>query len=78
MLLQALMCIRTIDLGRLRIWAILYVQYKGGTHSVVLSNGCCCIWTVVELEVAEDRCVGEEDEEGVQHDDSALDHQRVV
>jgi hypothetical protein len=33
---------------------------------------------VVELEKAEDGEVSKEDEKGVQHDDTTLDHQRIV
>lgn len=33
---------------------------------------------VVELEKAKDGEISEEDEEGVKHDDTTLDHQRVV
>ena len=46
-------------------------------HSQLLCN-CLPTSLVVELEEAEDGEVSEEDEEGVQHDDTTLDHQRIV
>ena len=41
-----------------------------------MGEGACLM--VVELEVSKDGGEGEEDEEGVQHDHTALHHQRVV